>query len=106
GAAVGAGDLGLGPLSHSEGDAAERLERSGQARRGWHRAFDADVVSARSAAADADAATATGASVISRAARHRVIEVGRVQNLLRAKRLESFGDEPVVKRLDQTFAQQ
>src|SRR5882672_225229 len=99
-------NFGLCSLFHSEWNDAERLERSGQTGDSGHRAFDADVVGARSAAADAYAATAAGAAVISRASRHGVIEVWRVQYLFRAKRIESFGDQPVVERLDQTIAQQ
>src|SRR5262245_13981809 len=75
------GDFGLRAFFHSEGDDAERFEWSWQTRNGGHRALNTDVVGARSAAADADAATAAGASVISRAARHGVIEVWRVQHL-------------------------
>src|SRR5215468_6459735 len=67
------GNFGLRPLFHSKRDDAERFERSGPPWNCGHRAFDADVVGARSAASDADAATATGPAVISRATRHSVV---------------------------------
>ena len=44
----------LGPLFHSEWDDAERLERGGRARDGGHRRFNADIVRAGGAAANAN----------------------------------------------------
>src|SRR5207244_1319361 len=73
---------------------------------GGHRAFDADVVSARSAAADAHAATAPRLAVISRAPRHCVIKIRRIQYLFRAQRLETFGPQPGVKHLNNARSQQ
>src|SRR5215207_2172926 len=99
------GDGGLRPLLHAERHDAQRLERGGQPRHGRHGALDADVVGARRAAADADAAAALGTAVVGRAARDGVVEVGRFQHAALAERLEAFGLEPRVEHLDDARAQ-
>ena len=72
------------------GHDAQRLERRGHAGDGGHGALDADVVSARRAAADADAAAAARQAVVRGALRDRVIEVGRVEHVALVERVEPF----------------
>src|SRR5277367_4194088 len=87
---LSARNLCLGALLHAKGNDTERLERGFHAGHCRHGAFDSDVIRARGAAADTYAATATRLSIIGRAARNRVLQVGSFQDLLCPKHIESF----------------
>ncbi len=88
------GDRRAGPFLHAERHDAERLERRRQARHRRHRALDADVVGARGAAADADAAAAAREAVVRGAARDGVIEIRRLEHVTLVERREAFLLQP------------
>ena len=67
-AELAVGEVKFGAFLHAEGNDGEGFERSGHAGDGGHGAFDADVVSARDAAADAHAAALAGEAVVGCAA--------------------------------------
>ncbi len=69
------GEAEFGAFLHAEGDDGERFERSGHAGNGGHGAFDADVIRARDAAADAHAAALAGEAIIGCASGDGVHEV-------------------------------
>ena len=86
-----------------KGDDGQRLERRGEAGDGRHRAFDADVVGARHAAANADAASGARHAVIGRAARDGVHQIFAAQRL---DRRQAFGRQPPIERGEKPLADQ
>ena len=83
------GSDGARALLHAERHHAQRLQRRRQPGHRRHRGLDADVVAARRAAADADAASAPRQAVIGGALRDRVIEIGRVEHVAVVERARS-----------------
>ena len=81
------------------------FERRGQPGDRRHRALDADVVAARRAAADADAAPAARQAVVGGAPRDGVVEIGRVEHVAIVERLEAFAGQPAVQDVDDPRAQ-
>ena len=83
-------DLRLRAFFHAERHDTKRLQRSFHAGHGGHGAFDPDVVGARGATADSDSLSTPRSAIVSCTARYRMLEIRRIQDLRRSKRLESF----------------
>ena len=75
------GDAHVGAFFHAERRDGQRLERGGHAGDGGHGALDADVVSARDAAANAHALAVARQAVVGRAARDGVHQIFAAQRL-------------------------
>src|SRR6202162_4352025 len=80
-AKLSVGNRSFAALLHPKWNHAERLERSRHAGHRWHGAFNSDVVSTRGATAYTHAATATRLTIIGRAARNGVLQVGSFEDL-------------------------
>src|ERR1035437_2072637 len=84
------GDLRFSSFFHAERHNAKRLQRGFHARHSRHGAFDSDVIRARGATSDSDSLSTPGPAIVGRTARYRMIEIGRIQDVCRAKCLEPF----------------
>src|SRR5436309_2120809 len=105
-AELATGDRRTRAFLHSEWDDTQRLERRGETGNRGHRTLDADVIGARGAAADADAAMAgPHAAVICRTPRDGVIEIRRVEDVRRIERSEALLLQPAIQHLDEPPAQ-
>ena len=90
------GKLRAAALFHPEGRDAERGDRRLDAGDGGRGAFDADVVRAGRASANAKPSAPSSAAIISRSARDGEVEVGRIELPCRGA---SVGVEPAVQRI-------
>ena len=95
------GDAQIGAFFHAEGGHREGFQRGGKAGHGGHGGFDADVVGARHAAADAHA------FALARRGRNRRRRARRRASGLRPERLDgrhAFLCEPAVQRFKDALA--
>src|ERR1035438_1999415 len=99
------GDLRLGAFFHAERHNAKRLQRGFHARHSRHSAFDPDVIRARGATSDSDSLSTPGPAIVSRSSRYCVIEIGRIQDVRPAKRLEPFPGQPEIQYFHQPASQ-
>src|ERR1035438_6816658 len=91
------GDLRLGAFFHAERHNAKRLQRRFHARHSGHSAFDPDVIRARGATPDSDSLSTPRSAIVSRTSRYRMLEIRRIQDLRRPKRLEPFFGQPMIQ---------